>query len=111
MNCVSLVRKNIDPKFLNSFVEKFGSILDFKNFLHFLLKYTYTDNWEHELQEDYFGFNQDIFVDRLFWVRDYDITYKETFQLPHIKDQLMKDFGFHIEFPTHIKLILEKNWR
>ncbi|MGA1049083.1 MAG: hypothetical protein ACO3UU_13830, partial [Minisyncoccia bacterium] len=41
-------------KSLISFEKVWGSIFkDYRNFIHFLLKYRYTDNWEREVNENY----------------------------------------------------------
>jgi len=95
--------KNTDVAFvLNDFMEKYR--LDTtKQLYHFLLKYTYLDNWERECQENYFSWNWADLVRP-----NFKPIYMNKFMLPHIKNKVEKDFGIVMKYNTHIKMILEK---
>lgn len=99
------VRKYADYT-LKSFEKRHGSIKVLKNFIHYLLKYSYTDNWKRENGEDYLP----LFYETLLSVipHNYEIVFKENFTLPYLKDKVSKDFGVHLNEHTHMKLILRK---
>ncbi len=47
------LRKKANLNQLYSFEKRSGSINNnYRNFIHFLLKYKYTDNWDREVNED-----------------------------------------------------------
>lgn len=75
-----------------------------KDFIHFLLKYTYRVNWERELEENYFSYNLKTLTNRL---KIYDIVSCELYTLPYKQTQVFNDFGYLIDVPTHYKMILK----
>ena len=51
---VRKVKQKADKHYLNSFEDRWGVINDnYRTFIHYLLKYRYTDNWDREVNEDY----------------------------------------------------------
>lgn len=83
-----------------------GSITENKNFLHFLLKYRYIDNWEREVRENYFPFSLEEFLKKI--PKNYKVIYLHHYTLPFLREQIEKDFGFILEDFTHAKILLEK---
>lgn len=83
-----------------AYEEVWGKIDTVWHLYHYLLKYTYVDNWKTEVLENYFSapwewfFNHGIVEYR----RDYILKYK--------KDTVYKDFGYLINEPTHRQLII-----
>ena len=80
----------------------------YKNFIHFLLKHRYVENWNRELHENYLPLTFEKLLLKIH--PRYAITYCEHYTLPFLSDAVMKKFGIPINHPTHIKLVckLEK---
>lgn len=108
---VRKVKQKFDRDLLKSFEEKWGSInSNYKNLIHFLLKYRFTDNWEREVNENYLPISIETLRRRV--PSGYKITYEENFLLPFLKDKVKKDFNIELTHPTHTKMIIEnKNFR
>lgn len=100
------IQKKADAAMLAEFESKYGSIDIQKNLVHFLLKHRYVENWERELQEDYFAVSVKEISSRL--GNHYDIVYQEEYVLPFIHDTVMEDFGIDLRTNTHMKLILKE---
>lgn len=97
----------VPDKMIADFTNKWGSIWQADDALyHLMLKYTYIDNWETELLEDYFSTP---------WDRIMDVAKKhgmarivdETYTLPYKKEQVKNHFGIELNYPTHRNLILQ----
>lgn len=94
----------------NNSVEDFeniwGSLKSKKNFVHYLLKYKYLENWDREVKENYFP----ITVEKLLSMipNNYRITYSEHYILPYTAHQIKSDFGIILDTNTHFKLILKR---
>lgn len=86
-----------------------GSLSSNKNFLHYLLKYRYTENWEREVQENYFPHSIEVFLSKI--PPSYEIVHFEHYTLPFLKDRIWEDFGFTLTDPTHAKILLKRKAR
>lgn len=108
---------DVDKKVFELIDKKCGSLRkDFENyyhvdisqnkraFIHFLLKYTYVENWNREMRENYFSFSIEQLINLL---PNYELIQYEPFVLPFKKDQVLNDFGYEIKNPTHFKAILK----
>lgn len=97
---LAMIVKNSNLRMLGQFIEKYG-LSDKKEMYHYLLKYSYMDNWDMELEENYFSFN---------WREIEDLAiktiYDNAYTLPFKKERVMKDFGIDLTLPTHRKLIV-----
>lgn len=71
----------------------------------FFLKYTYTQNWETEVKENYFSGLAKRFIDSL--TNTQKVLYCKHYILPYKKEQVLKDFGYKMKAKTHIKLIVQ----
>lgn len=92
---------NSNNKVLGEFIAKYG--MDTKmQMYHYLLKYSYVDNWETELEEDYFSFDWESFLAK----GDTEIVYDRKYILPFKKERVKHDFGIELEYPTHRQLIV-----
>ena len=91
--------KNSNPQRLSEFVEKYGLTTQ-KQMYHYLLKYSYVDNWELELEEDYFSFD---WTNLNHGIKFYDGTYL----LEYKKERVKQDFNIDLEFSTHRQLIVK----
>ena len=78
-----------------------------RNVYEFLLKYTYTDNWETEKVENYFARTTQQFVAYL--LGNHDTIYQRNYILPFKKQQVKDDFGYTMTSCTHIQLISKIN--
>lgn len=83
-----------------------GSIRDNKNFLHYLLKYRYGENWDREVKENYFPHSIEQFLRKI--PKHYKVVYFEHYTLPFLQQKIKEDFGFTLRMPTHGKIFLEK---
>ena len=72
---------------------------DLKQFYHFLLKYEYVDNWETEVDEDYFRTDWDYIELELgkSFYKVADIKYI----LPYKSKKVYEDFKYKMTEPTH----------
>ena len=77
-----------------------------KQFIHYLLKYRYIDNWDREVAENYLPIDYEKFIH--FVSAFYEVKYQNHYILPFIKEQIQKDFGFELEDATHAKILLKK---
>ena len=91
---------------LKEFEEKWGSINNNKNLIHFLLKYRWQINWERELNENYFPIEFHLFLSK--FESMYNQTYLERFRVPFLEDCWKKDFDITVNDYTHIKAIFER---
>jgi len=103
---VRKVRRLSDPKYLQSFESKWGSINDnYRTFLHYLLKYKYIDNWEREVLENYLPVSLETLKSKI--PSNYKVAFEENFILPYLQKQVKSDFDITINHSTHTKLILK----
>jgi SAM-dependent methyltransferase len=108
---VRKVRQKFDKSYLKSFEERWGSINEnYKNLIHFLLKYRFTDNWEREVAENYLPLSIETLRKKV--QSGYRITYEDNFILPFLKTSVKRDFNIDLAHPTHTKMIISnKNFR
>lgn len=103
---VRKVRRLADPKYLQSFEKRWGSINDnYRTFLHYLLKYRYTNNWEREVNENYLPVSLETLKSKI--PSTYKIAFEEDFILPFLIKQVKQDFGITINHSTHTKMIIK----
>lgn len=89
-----------DPKRLADFI-KINGLTTLKDMYHYLLKYSYVDNWNIEVSENYFSFDyKDLF-------RMGEIMFKHEYLLKFKKEKVEEDFHIELECPTHIMLIMK----
>ena len=96
----AMIIKNSNLRMLGEFVEKYG-LTTKKDMYHYLLKYSYIDNWDLELQENYFSFDWDRLTSKGKAIMDLKYT------LPFKKERVKYDFGVDLDLPTHRKLIIK----
>lgn len=103
---VRKVRRITDPKLLQSFEKRWGSINDnYRTFLHYLLKYRYVDNWEREVNENYLPVSLETLKSKI--PNRYKIAFEENFILPFLVKQVKSDFGITINHSTHTKMMIK----
>lgn len=105
---VKKVREIADPKYLNSFEERWGVIDDnYRTLTHFLLKYKFIDNWEREVLENYLPVGLETLKKKI--PNEYKIYYEDSFILPYLKRIIKEDFDIEINHSTHTKMIIKNN--
>lgn len=83
-----------------------GPIDCYKRLTHFLLKYKYVENWDREVNENYFSYNPDDIISE---VEDsYEAVYMKKYHLPYLHDQFKKDFNIDFMGYTHYNMFLKK---
>ena len=104
---VKKVRNKTDKFYLKSFENRWGDINDnYRTFIHYLLKYRYTDNWDREVNEDYLPVSLETVKTKI--PSNYKIVYEQDF----LKQQVKKDFNVHLTHSTHTKMIIQnKNFK
>ena len=103
---VRKVRSKTDRFYLDSFEKKWGTISDnYRTFVHYLMKYRFTDNWDREVNENYLPVSLETVKSKI--TSDYKIVYEEDFLLQFLKDQVKRDFNVELTHSTHTKMILK----
>ena len=95
-----------DKNQIRDFEHNWGSLMRNNNFLHFLMKYKYVENWDREVKENYFPITLEKLLKKI--PSDYEITYIKSYCLPYLKSMVEKDFGININDNTHVKLLLKR---
>ena len=82
---------------VRDFAQIYGSIRDSKNFLHFLMKYKYVQNWDREVKEDYtlFGTNHDELKCQLD-ESGYVVVKQSLYSLPYTRNLIREEFGLEL---------------
>lgn len=93
---------------LMDFNVRWGTIDNYKNLIHFLLKYRWKVNWNREVNENYFPITiQDLFEKFREYSSVYSLHYFERFRVPFLDKCFKEDFDIELEDYTHIKAIFE----
>lgn len=98
--------KRLFPEKLNQYENLWGSVNIRFNLIHYLLKYSYTENWEREVRENYLPVTVEELLEKI--PEDYEVVYKEHYVLPYVKQQIKKDSGIELDDATHFKILLKK---
>ena len=101
----SVLRKEPLSK-VHDFERFHGPITENVNFLHYLLKYRYAENWEREVRENYFPQSLEEFLSKI--PQEYKIASVQPYILPFTRTKIYRDFGFWLEDTTHAQILLEK---
>jgi len=106
-NDVRKVVRNSNPDILSSFESRWGSITNFKNLMHYFLKYRYKENWEREVRENYLSLSLEDLYKLI--PNNYDIIYQEHYCLPFLHETIKTDFNIDFHEPTHLKVVLKRH--
>lgn len=98
--------KKLFPEKLSEYESIWGPVNIRFNLIHYLLKYSYTENWEREVRENYLPITVESLLEKV--PSDYEVIYKEHYVLPYTKQQIKKDSGIDIVDSTHFKILLTK---
>lgn len=104
-----LQRVRGNPRYARQLAEYeavWGEIRTQHQLVHYLLKYTYTQNWEREVRENYLPVTWEEMLSLI--PDNYRITWQQHAPLPYIAWQVKRDFGIHLTTPTHGKFVIER---
>jgi len=102
-----IVREKSNPEQLQEFENYWGPIDNYRTLLHWLLKYPYVENWRRELHENYLPITIEELDKKI--PPNWKPLYHKHYTFTYMKSRIKNDFGFDLELPTHIKIILENN--
>lgn len=86
--------------------EKVWGCKTYRNLIHYLLKYRYTENWERELHENYLPITLEQLLKKI--PSDYEFIYLNRYTLPFIKNTVFETYGHTIRENTHAQIILKR---
>lgn len=102
------IAKRVPKWQFDEFEEKWGRIDNKKALYRFLLMYTYLDNWDNEINEDYFSTPWA----ELDWnlEEQFDKVFNNSYTLEYKKEQIEKSFQHTMKDITHHQVIyIKKN--
>lgn len=101
--------ENISIKEHSHIPARFQNLENEPDMYHFLLKYRYTDNWEREVNENYFAANRRLTPEGYASYPDgYKEILREHFIPEFIKNSVKEKFDIDLKNPTHVKLIWQR---
>ena len=90
------------------FVKKFGTVLNWRDLTHLLMKLQWIDNgWEDEMKENYFSWT----LDKLYpIIGAYSPCFEARYQLPYLSEKWKKEYGwYNPDIHTHAQFILRRD--
>lgn len=106
INDIARVLHNGNKTHLAEFQNIWGNINNNKNLVHFLLKYKWVENWNREVNENYFPIYIEDFLSKI--PNNYNIDYYYEFIMPQTQQGIQKDFNIILKDTTHFKCILRQ---
>lgn len=98
--------RKLFPEKLAEYESIWGSVAQRFHFIHYLLKYRYTENWEREIRENYLPITVEQMLDMI--PDHYEIIYQEHYVMPFVRQHIYHDSGIDLQDPTHFKLLLKR---
>ncbi len=100
------IKKMVPEWQFKEFEDKWGRIDNKKTLYRFLLMYTYLDNWENEIKEDYFSTPWA----EINWAleKDFSIIYLNSYTLEYKKEEIARIFHHTMHDITHHQVIYVK---
>lgn len=90
------------------FVKKFGTVLNWRDLTHLLMKLQWVDNgWEDEMKENYFSWT----LDKLYpIIGAYSPCFEARYQLPYLSEKWENEYGwYNPDIHTHAQFILRRD--
>lgn len=103
---LTMIKFKADKEQLREYQEVWGKITTVRDMTHFLFKYTYTENYEREVRENYFALTIQEMM-RLI-PDNYIVDLFDSYILPALRERIQKDFNISLFHETHAKLIIER---
>lgn len=100
------VLNQVAPWQAELFESRWGRIIDKERLYRFFLMNEFVENFESEVEEDYFG----VLWSEISWSLEscYEAVYKQSFTLPYRKQQVKKRFNHIMHDITHRKVVYTK---
>lgn len=105
----ALVTKDFPGELLAKLERKYGYINDLERLYKYFLMYRYADNFDHELQEDYFSIIWENLKEWLTYDYVFHVLYEKDYILPFIKQDIKTKFGYELKYPTHKQIIFVRD--
>lgn len=99
------VLSKVAPWQAKMFEERWGKIRNKENLYRFFLMNEFVENFETEVEEDYFG----VLWSDIHWsleIKGYSVVYANSYTLPYRKKQVKKLFNHSMNDITHRNLIM-----
>ena len=107
--------ESIDDNLYRRATEAMGLLRKMSNFLQLLLKIPYSENYNKELPENYFGVTREDLLQVIKVIgKKYNIIYSKSYTPIWIKDRVLNDYNIDLnqihykKNPTHLKMILKR---
>ena len=100
--------KTLSVEDVMRFEGQYGRIDNITNLYRFFLMYKWTDNWEHELKEDYFSIPWSRIKESMANY-GYHVIYEKDYILPYLKKEIAAKFQHNLRQPTHKQIIFDRN--
>lgn len=104
----ALVTKDFPGELLAKLERKYGYINDLERLYKYFLMYRYADNFDHELQEDYFSIPWSGIKESMAKY-GYHVIYEKDYILPYLKKEIAAKFQHNLRQPTHKQIIFDRN--
>lgn len=104
---VDKVKAKVDPKYLNDFEKKWGSISsNYRLFVRFILTYRYRDNWDRESLENYMPLSYSTLLRKI--PSDYKIIDGANYKFQPVAASFKTDYDIALRVNTHLTMILQR---
>lgn len=104
---VNKVREKSNIYKLKDFEAKWGRIdKNYRNLLHWLLKYKYEINWRREVYENYLPITLEYLKNNCI-PDEWYIEFEDHYLYEYIKNLIKTDFDIDLVEPTHLKMIIK----
>lgn len=100
------IMKKVAPWQFEEFEEKWGRIDNKTKLYRFFLMYTYIDNWDTEINEDYFSTPWDEIAWNL--EDEYNVVFSSSYTLESKKQEIQRVFDHQMKDITHHQVIYTK---
>lgn len=98
---------SITQKQFRDFKKYHGNLNNTKKLYHMLLKYTYIDNWETEVKENYFSVPWNK-INKVLVGSGFKVFYEENYTLKFKQNEVLSNFNYNLIHPTHKNIIYIK---
>lgn len=102
------ITRDFPKDLLIKFEDEYGRIDNTVNLYRYFLMYKWTDNWRHELKEDYFSIPWSDIKEKMAKY-GYHIIYEKDYILPYLKKEIAATFQHNLRQPTHKQIIFDRN--
>ena len=101
----SRIQKRSNPKMFDDFENVWGRIDNKVKMYHYFLKYTYIENWETEIKENYFSTPWGQIYNKIVFEGSHKIVFDRTYTLAYKKAMVERDFNHSMNDITHRQII------